>query len=129
METVIIVILVILLLLCIIRPFDNNEGFCGYTSVSLPVGSPLYGLRGDRLRTSDIAKNYLSPYRQIRLNHAGGEMYISDRTPEEEGYNGCRKVKCPINQPFGEYDCMDTCWKCSDGCPDKMCIPSLQSHA
>lgn len=128
METVIIVILVLLLLWCIIRPFDNKEGFCGYSSVTLPTGAPLYGLRGDRLRTSDIATNYLSPYRQIRLNHAGGEMYISDRTPAEEGYCGCNKVKCPIDQPFGGYDEMDTCWKCADKCPEKMCIPSIQAH-
>lgn len=110
-ECVVIVILVILLLYCLYTYFIR-ENFDATTSEFVPVGSERYGLRGDLLRQSDIARIFISPYRNIRLNQTGNMMYESSLPPAQEGLHGCRRVPCTIG--VDEYDSMDTCWRCND---------------
>jgi hypothetical protein len=133
---VFIVILIALLLLWVIRPFSvdtrvimSEEGFNANGTAFVPEGSDRYGLRGDLLRRSDIAGNFIRPDRNVVLNHSGGEMYVSDYTPAQEGREGCFKVPCTLNPPFGPLDKLDVCWKCSTGQRKKSCIPSIHPHA
>ena len=83
-------------------------------------------LRGDLLRRDSIAKIYLNPNRQIRLNPSSGWMYASNKTPAQEAIPFCRKMQCPTNT--NGYDSMDTCWVCdtADYAPQK--IPPIHPH-
>lgn len=119
------VFLAILLIWFIMRP-NSNEAFDASGSEFLPVGRDRYGLRGDLLRRSDISRLYLNPNRQIRINPSSGWMYASNKTPCEEGINGCKKVNCPCNT--NEYDGQDTCWNCGSAYPDPMVIPDIHPH-
>lgn len=123
-KEIVLVFLIIVLLWFLIRPY-YHENFDATTSEFNPVGCTRYGLRGDKLRRSSIYNWYISPNRQIMLTDGNGEMWQANGTPPSFGINGCRKVKCPNN---GEYDSMDTCWKCGNDCPVKMIIPDLQPH-
>lgn len=129
-RNVVIVFLVIVLLWLIIRSMypskgKSTESFNADGTEFPPVGCPRYGLRGDKLRSSDIANWYIRPDRQIRLNHSSGEMWQANRTPTQDGIKGCYKVRCPIND---EYDSLDTCWKCGSDCLQKMKIPDIHPH-
>lgn len=121
---IILVFLVIVLLWWIIRPI-GLESFSSDGYEFMPVGSDRYGLRGDKLRQSSIYNWYISPNRQIMLSDSSGEMWQANGTPPSYGMKDCRMVKCPDN---GEYDGMDTCWKCGNDCPTKMIIPDLHPH-
>jgi len=120
-RNVVIAIIVIILVIWLLRPYF--ERFDDISSVSLPVGSPLYGLRGEPLRYRSITDNYISPRRQVRLSQSNGDMWDSDFTPAQEGIEGCYNVPCPN---VG-YDAQDTCWKCNT--PEfKMTIPDVWPH-
>ncbi len=84
--------------------FDKN------TVEFVALGEERYGLRGDLLRRSDIARLYMRPDRHIRLNDTSGMMYESNFKPAEEGKKGCKKTQCP--EHTDEYDQLDTCWNC-----------------
>ena len=134
-EFVIIVIIILLILWFIPMIFKFNVGNEGFydveggrwvdTGASYPVGYPLYGLRGDRLTTSNIDRTYISPRRQIRLSLTGADMYDSDYPPSMQGVPDCRKVQCPQNG----YDNLDTCWQCGNPNQTKMRIPDLWPHS
>ena len=105
---------------------NRSEGFGSDTNEFIPVGHERYGLRGDRLRRSDISRLYLNPNRHMRLNPTSGLMYKSNKTPCEEGHAGCSKVNCPCNT--NEYDKLDTCWNCGNADYEKMVIPPIHPH-
>jgi len=70
-----------------------------------------YGLRGDPLRQVDIANYYHSPYRQMYVGEAGSMLFEGTETPDKY----CMEDKCvkvPCVSHTGEFDSMDTCWKC-----------------
>lgn len=105
---------------------SNSENFNQDANEFVPVGSERHGLRGDMLRRSNIGRLYRNPNRQIRLSASGGDMYHSDRTPKQEGINGCKKVNCPCNT--NEFDKQDTCWQCGSTGYDPQKIPAMHSH-
>jgi hypothetical protein len=112
-KNMLIVGIVCLLLVIILKPFGMMEEFNHDTTTFVPIGQQRHGLRGDKLHSHDIARNYIRPDRHIRLNSTNGWMYASDRTPAEEGIKGCTthgKGKCVSNK--NEYDSTDTCWNC-----------------
>ncbi|ARF12359.1 hypothetical protein Klosneuvirus_5_29 [Klosneuvirus KNV1] len=124
-QTLIIVLAVIFVLWFL---WPTNEGFYEYFDVTgsefSPVGSIRYGLRGEPLHTSNIAKYYISPRRQIRLSQTHGDMYESNIPPPMQGEKACQKVKC---SPLG-HDNLDTCWTC-DNFPQKpMQMPDIWPH-
>lgn len=125
---VIIVFVVILFFMWIMFPrvMTLSEPFDSTDTEFIGVGQPRYGLRGDKLQRSCALNNYMSPYKQVRLNLYGAEMYSSNHTPIEEGKKECRKVPCPT---YGDgYDKMDTCWTCGSLAHDKMTIPDIHPH-
>lgn len=144
METILAVIIIILIFIFLNRFLRSRETFDRDTVMYVPQTHRRYGLRGDVLCPGDPLKQYYGSHRQIVLDHTGGNlMYISDRTPAEEGNKGYSKVPCPKNTFDGvvaEYDKMDTCWakkgskcKCQypllddpDSCLPK--IPDLWPH-
>jgi len=107
---------------------SSSEGFDATGREFVPVGldRDRYGIRGDKLRRSDIARIYINPNRQIRLNPTSGMMYESNKTPCEEGIGGCKKTPCPCNT--NEYDGQDSCWNCGNAYPDPMRIPDIHPH-
>ena len=123
-QNLVAIFLAVIFLWWVCKP-SETEGFDEKTVEFVPVGSDRYGLRGEELRRSDIDTLYIKPDREIRLNHNGGQMWISNNTPAEEGDPNCRKVKCPCNT---EYDNEDTCWKCGDSKPEPWNIPPMHSH-
>lgn len=118
------VFLAVLLIWFIMK--SQREGFDPTSSEFVPVGSDRYGLRGDRLRSSDIARIYLNPNRNIRLHHSSGLMYPSNATPCQEGIGGCNKVDCPCGR--GAYDSTDTCFQCTDAGFVPQQIPPIHPH-
>ena len=119
----IIVIIVIILVLWVLYPLF--EGFDASGREFVPIGCQRYGLRGEPLRTSDIANTFIRPDRQIRLSNTDGEMWESNYPPSAEGIKNCRKVKCPQNDG---YDNLDTCWKCGKNCLEPIKIPDIWPH-
>ena len=105
---------------------SGKEGFDATNTEFVPVGRDRYGLRGDLLRRSDIARIYLRPDRHMRLHHTSGQMYPSDRTPCEEGIAGCKSGPCPCKRDA--YDSTDTCWTCTDGNYLQQQIPPIHPH-
>ena len=132
-KKIILIFLIIVLLVWIMYPTSTHNGSETFTSDEqydvMPslesLTSGRYGLRGDKLRRSSIYNWYMSPDRQIMLNDSSGEMWQANGTPPSFGIKDCRVVKCPIN---GEYDNLDTCWKCGNDCQTKMIIPDMQPH-
>ena len=112
METILTILIIIGIFIFLNRFLKSRETFDRNTVMYVPQSHTRYGLRGEKLCKDSLAKMYYGPYRQIRLDHTGGNiMYISDRTPAEEGIQGCNKVPCPKNLD-DEVDNMDTCWYC-----------------
>lgn len=101
-------IVIVILIWFIMR--NRNEGFSADMREFLPVGFQRYGLRGDPIRSRDARLDYIQNNRNIRLSHTGGEMWQSN-SPPTKFLKDCQKVPCPHN---GEYDSMDTCWRCGD---------------
>ena len=109
---------------CIFIKFQNI--FDAKNVEFTPVGSTRYGLRSDKLKSSDIAKYYRSPYRNIIIDPTSGQMWESDNSPMVEGIPGCKKVRCP--PLYNHYDPLDICWQCGTAYPDKMVIPDIHPH-
>lgn len=103
----------------------SREGFNANTTEFIPLGSDRYGLRGDKLRRSSIEKLFIRPDRRIRLNHAGGRMFVANISPMEQGDEGCTLSNCPINDG---YDSMDKCYSCVDQDFIKTKIPLIHPH-
>lgn len=125
---VIIVFIVVIFLMWIMYPrvMRMSEPFDATGTEFLDAGNPQYDMRGEPLNRSCALKNYQSPFRQVRLNLYGGEMYSSDTDPIAEGKKNCRKVACPT---YGNgYDEADTCWTCGSLEHDKMKIPDIHPH-
>ena len=120
------IVIVFLVVLFIWWMTTKSEGFNSLTNEFIPVGHDRYGLRGDKLRRSDIANLYLNPERNMRLNPSSGLMYSSNKTPCQEGHAGCQKVDCPCNT--NEYDEQDTCWNCGNAEYSPMKIPPIHPH-
>lgn len=103
---------------------SSPEGFDATGTIALqPLGTQAYGLRGEPLRTSDIRKIYIRADPNVMLNRGGGEMWISNNTPEIEGIKNCQRVKCPT---YG-YDNLDQCWQCPQP-QKKFDMPPLNLH-
>jgi len=124
-QTLIIVLAVIFVIWFL---WPTNEGFYEYFdeigTTILPIGSVRYGLRGEPLHTSNIAKYYISPRRQIRLSQTRDPMYESNIPPMLMGEKGCKTVDCPKNG----FDDLDKCYTC-DNFPEKpMRIPDIWPH-
>lgn len=133
-EIVLIILIIVLLVWLIYSRYHNKNAFFNHAEKFssqdgvefMPVGSgDRYGLRGDKLRRSNIDNWYMLPNRQIMLSDSTGEMWQANGTPPSFGIKDCRIVTCPNN---GEYDEMDTCWKCGNDCQPKMKIPDLTPH-
>ena len=125
--TILVVALIIWMLLPKMEHFDKN------TVVFVAPGETRFGLRGDQLRRSDIARLYIRPDRHIRLNATSGQMYEGNYRPAEEGKKGCKKMQCPAH--VDEYDELDTCWQCGHKKPYCDCyypllkdIPDIHPH-
>ena len=112
------------LIILLIYVYYTREGFEASGTEFIDVGSERYGIRGDKLRRSNIARVYIRPDRHIRISASGGDMYESDRYPCKEGINGCQKITCPS---YG-YDNIDTCWSCGSAYPTPMKIPDIHPH-
>jgi len=127
-KEVILIILVVILLVWLVFPmvFPGSELFDVTTSEFVPVGYPRYGLRGEPLRRSSILKYFIRPDRNVRLSHSTGEMWVSNKSPTDEGIKDCRQVPCPLYHDG--YDKLDTCWKCGSECRQKMKIPDIWPH-
>lgn len=111
-NTVLITILVLIALWLILPMiWTSPESFDSSTSVFVPEGCPRWGLRGEPLRRSCISKYFIRPDRHIMLNNSGGQMWVSNKSPGQEGMSDCRNVKCP---PYNGYDQEDHCWKCGN---------------
>ena len=123
-EEMLIVLFGILLIWLVLR--SNKEGFHVDKSASWPIGWPQYGLRGDLLRTESIDSAYIKRYPNVRLNNTNNEMYDSDRSPPEEGINGCHQVPCPWAPD--DYYKGSPCWKCSGSGYEKQAIMPLWPH-
>ena len=72
-----------------------------------PPTQARFGLRGDRLRVSDIRNKYIWPESHFRMVSSGGMMYES-RNPPHSSEGACDKVDCP--SIFGRKD--GNCWYC-----------------
>lgn len=108
----VLIILVVLVVLWIAVPYlMGMESFDSSGSIFVPEGCPRWGLRGEPLRRSCISKYFIRPDRHIMLSNSGGQMWVSNKPPGQEGMSDCRKVNCP---PYDGYDQEDTCWKCGD---------------
>lgn len=128
-ELLIVLIILIIIVLIFFYPsssVNNREYFDADGVEFLPLGEDQYGLRGDRLNIRSIDNHYISPYRQIRLSFAGGDMWEASTTPEEQGFTGCYQTPCPCGTDY--YDDMDTCWMCNDGKLAGVEIPSYSIH-
>ena len=124
-ETELLVVLfVILLIWLLVR--SKKEGFESISSVSLPVGYPRYGLRGDLLHTEPISTLYIDRCPNVRLSSTNVDMYESNTPPGEEGAVGCKKADCP-DTPDNYFKC-DKCWQCNDYRTAKMTIPRIHPH-
>lgn len=123
-----IILIIILLITVIVLVFSASipEYFDQKTVEFVPVNAQRYGLRSDKIHSTDIAKYYRSPYRNIILDPTSGQMWESDRPPNAEGINGCNKISCP--PLYNDYDSLDTCWQCGSAQPDKMIIPDIHPH-
>lgn len=125
-QRTLIIVFVALFAIWILWP--SSEGFEFFDAGGnefLPVGSVRYGLRGEPLRTSSIAKYYISPRRQIRLSQTMNPMYEANLPPAQMGEKGCQKVDCP---KCGAYDKTDTCWTCANFPAKPMTIPDMAPH-
>ena len=104
----------------------QKEKFNNISTVSLPLGYPRYGLRGDPLRTESIDKLYLSRYPNVRLHPSNNEMYDSNTPPGDENVPGCARHDCPYT-PGENYYKGSPCWMCSTPEP-KQVIYDLWPH-
>jgi hypothetical protein len=120
------IIIIIVIILFVFLLYPHLEGFDQTSTVFVPVGYQRYGLRGDKIKSSDIAKNFISPHRNIAIDPTSGEMWQSNNAPCTEGINGCKKVVCPTNND--EYDNLDTCWECGKWDYYKQTIPPMHPH-
>jgi hypothetical protein len=122
----IVVIVILILLSDMLYSSGVLEFFDQKTVEFVPVNSQRYGLRSDKLRHSDIAKYYQSPYRNIVLDPTSGQMWSSNNSPIVEGIPGCIKIDCP--PLYNDYDKLDTCWQCGTSTPDKLQIHDIHPH-
>jgi len=122
-KEVVVIFLLIILVIWVVYPFFETFDVTGTEFVA--EGGDRYGLRGDLLRRSDIARTFIRPDRNVMLSHSSGEMWESNNTPAQDGLKDCRKVPCPDNDG---YDNLDTCWKCGNECRPKMEMPDLWPH-
>jgi hypothetical protein len=126
-KDIISVVLVIIFLWLIVRILtSNSEGFDAKSVEFVPVGHDRYGIRGDYLRSSDIAKNYIGTNRHLAVHPTGNIMWESDLPPHKEGIPKCQQVPCPQNQNDADY--LDTCWKCGSAHPGPLKIPDIHPH-
>jgi len=126
-KQLIIIFLIASLIVLLLQPY--TERFDATGMEFLPVGEQRYGLRGDKIMSRDIAGNYISPKRQIRLSQSSGMMYESNTDPITEGMKGCRKLACPSGpRDTTGYDHLDTCWQCGSDCPTKLRVPDIWPH-
>src|SRR5690348_9181330 len=110
MDRMIVIVILVVLLLFFIFPM-TREGFDKRTVEIVPVNAKHYGLRGNLLRTNDIAQLYGSPYQQIVINPSGGFMWSSNFRPNIWN-DQCKPMACPNN--LNNYDKIDTCWDCTN---------------
>lgn len=78
-----------------------------------------YGLRGDRLRTSDIKHKFWWPQSHYKINKSSGMMYEGEIPPTKTCRPGfaqrgkcqgeCQRTDCP--KRFGNSDAQ--CWGCN----------------
>jgi len=126
-KEVVAIFLLVVLIVWVLYPafFKKREGMYDITGTEalLPLGTQGYGLRGEPIRTSDIRNIYIRADPNVRLNNSGGEMYISNNTPEIEGIKNCKRVKCPS---YG-YDNLDQCWQCPNAAK-RFEMPPLNIH-
>jgi len=120
------ILVVIIVCLFIYLLYPHVERFDARTVEFVPVNAPKYGLRGDKLRTYDIARNYIGTHRQLALDPSSGQMWESDNSPISEGINGCTKTACPNN--LTDYDNLDTCYQCGSADRTKSRIPDMEPH-
>ena len=125
-EIVMLIIMLLIILIIIVYSSGLPEYFDEKTVEFVPVGAQRYGLRSDKLKSSDIAKYYKSPYRNIVLDPTSGQMWESDNPPAVEGIPGCSQIQCP--PLYNDYDPLDKCWQCGSAYPDKMKIPDIHPH-
>lgn len=106
-------IAVILGLLLFLGVCRELEGFNSNGTIFVKIDEPRYGLRGELLSRRPISDYYIRPDRHVRVDDSGNEMYVSNRSPIEEGLKGCREVPCPqLGNKWSGYDEQDTCWNC-----------------
>lgn len=124
-ETIVIIFLVVIFLWMVMKP-KRGEGFDADTVEFVPVGSDRYGLRGEPLIRRPTSDYFIRPDRQVRLNNSGGDMYVSNYAPHEEGIEGCQKTQCPMS--WGGFDSSDECWNCGNSFQWKDKIPDIHPH-
>ncbi len=109
-EKEIIVVLFVIILVWLLITW-NKEGFSNISSVSLPLGYPRYGLRGNLWVTEPISTLYLNRFPDVRLHPSNNDMYESNRPPGDEMVPRCSKHKCPSTPD--NYFKGDPCWMCA----------------
>lgn len=95
------------------------------SEVLIPHGCPQYGLRGDLLQSRDIHDYYICDKRHMVLNKSGGLVWESCKSPEKEGIQNCKIIKCPLYNNY--YDDDDKCYMC-DSKELKRKIPDIHPH-
>ena len=55
--------------------YQRKEGFDKNTVMFVPIGEERYGLRGDRLRRSNISRTYMRPDRHVVLNQTSNPKW------------------------------------------------------
>jgi len=123
-NTIFIIIAVVFLIWVFM--YKNNEPFDSKSVEFVNVGDKRYGIRGDELRTYDIARNFIQPNRNIIINPTSGMMWESNNPPCKEGIHDCNKVACPNN--LNDFDNDDTCWQCGTFERKPIMIPDLWPH-
>src|SRR5436309_3324560 len=102
-EMLVVLFAIVLIWLLVVAPAPAREGFHNMSTVSLPLGYPRYGLRGDRLHTESIDQLYLGRYPEVRLHPSNNEIYDSNVPIPAQGVIGCSPSKCPETQD-GYYE-------------------------
>lgn len=123
-NNIFLVIIVLFFLCWIMQP--RSEAFDAKTVEFVPVGDQRYGLRGDKLRSGDIARLYIGPRRKIAVHPSSEIMWESDLPPYEEAIPGCKKVPCPSNE--NDFDKLDTCYQCGTSRQEPWKIPPIHPH-
>jgi hypothetical protein len=123
-KQIVLIFLLVILAIWVVYPFIRKpESFNADGTEFVCEGCRRHGLRGDPLKQSSILKYYIRPDPHVMLNNAGGEMWISDNSPVEQGIQGCQRAPCPTG-----YDNLDQCWQCSDAAQPRMESPEIWPH-